>query len=196
MTRALFIACALVLGSCAPRTLELALKLDVGCTVSLPAGSSVFYELVSGGGDGGPALRVCGACLAVDAPIESAAALISFLRASAPSCDIAREVDLTAQVTSFATAGCAASAALPASTRLCATSAPTRSGDGRGDQSLAIVLSCAKGCDAMSCVPVSCGMQAKDCGPVPDGCGASLDCGTCKPPEKCGGAGVANVCGR
>ncbi|MFP2958739.1 tryptophan synthase alpha chain, partial [Myxococcus sp. 1LA] len=30
--------------------------------------------------------------------------------------------------------------------------------------------------------------------PCPDGCGGSLECGTCTAPESCGGTGVPNVC--
>src|SRR5262249_2320454 len=33
------------------------------------------------------------------------------------------------------------------------------------------------------------------CGPIGDGCGNQLDCGTCKGTDTCGGGGVASVCG-
>jgi hypothetical protein len=34
-----------------------------------------------------------------------------------------------------------------------------------------------------------------DCGPTDDGCGGSLDCGSCPVNETCGGGGTPNVCG-
>jgi hypothetical protein len=46
-----------------------------------------------------------------------------------------------------------------------------------------------------SCVPLTCAGQGKTCGPVGDGCGNVLNCGTCTAPQTCGGAGTASVCG-
>ncbi len=46
-----------------------------------------------------------------------------------------------------------------------------------------------------TCTPTTCIEQGKNCGTISDGCGGSLDCGTCAPSETCGGGGVANVCG-
>lgn len=45
------------------------------------------------------------------------------------------------------------------------------------------------------CTPTTCATQGKNCGSIPDGCGATLACGTCVAPATCGGAGVVNVCG-
>jgi hypothetical protein len=45
------------------------------------------------------------------------------------------------------------------------------------------------------CVPSTCAAEGKDCGTIPDGCGGSLDCGTCAAPQTCAGAGSSNVCG-
>jgi hypothetical protein len=45
------------------------------------------------------------------------------------------------------------------------------------------------------CTPKSCLEMGADCGPVADGCGGIVDCGTCAPPQICGGGGVANKCG-
>jgi hypothetical protein len=45
------------------------------------------------------------------------------------------------------------------------------------------------------CVPTSCEQAGKDCGPMPDGCGVTLDCGSCSTNMSCGGGGVPNVCG-
>jgi hypothetical protein len=46
-----------------------------------------------------------------------------------------------------------------------------------------------------SCAPTTCAAQGKNCGPIPDGCGATLGCGTCTAPQTCGGGGTENVCG-
>ena len=43
--------------------------------------------------------------------------------------------------------------------------------------------------------PLTCAQQNAMCGPVGDGCGGQLDCGTCTPPDTCGGGGVQFVCG-
>jgi hypothetical protein len=45
------------------------------------------------------------------------------------------------------------------------------------------------------CTPATCASLGKNCGPVSNGCGAVLDCGTCTAPQTCGGAGVHSVCG-
>ncbi len=46
-----------------------------------------------------------------------------------------------------------------------------------------------------ACVPLTCEQVAANCDVVPDdGCGHSLDCGTCDAPAVCGGQGQANVC--
>lgn len=34
-----------------------------------------------------------------------------------------------------------------------------------------------------------------DCGTLADGCGGTLNCGTCVAPKQCGASGAANVCG-
>ena len=47
-----------------------------------------------------------------------------------------------------------------------------------------------------ACVPTTCQAQNAQCGSVPDGCGGTLSCGSCTPPETCGGSGTPNVCGQ
>ena len=43
---------------------------------------------------------------------------------------------------------------------------------------------------------ITCAGNGYNCGMVGDGCGGTLDCGTCTSPgESCGGAGMPNVCG-
>jgi hypothetical protein len=49
--------------------------------------------------------------------------------------------------------------------------------------------------DACSCTPTTCAAQGANCDSIPDGCGGTLDCGTCTLPETCGGAGIPNRCG-
>jgi hypothetical protein len=45
------------------------------------------------------------------------------------------------------------------------------------------------------CVPATCEALGKNCGPVADGCGGLVECGTCEAPETCGGSGTHSVCG-
>jgi len=53
-------------------------------------------------------------------------------------------------------------------------------------------------CGAPSCtpltVPEACAARWNNCGPVADGCGGVLDCGTCATGSTCGGDGMPNVC--
>lgn len=50
------------------------------------------------------------------------------------------------------------------------------------------------GTDAGVCAPASCAQQGTDCGTVYDGCGGTLDCGSCAAPLSCGVGGRPNVC--
>jgi hypothetical protein len=52
-----------------------------------------------------------------------------------------------------------------------------------------------RGVDAGACVPETCASQNISCGPAGDGCGGSLSCGVCTPPDTCGGGGMPGVCG-
>lgn len=45
------------------------------------------------------------------------------------------------------------------------------------------------------CNPTTCEAQGATCGTIPDGCGDTLNCGSCTDPETFGGGGTANVCG-
>ena len=42
---------------------------------------------------------------------------------------------------------------------------------------------------------ITCAQAGANCGPMADGCQGIIDCGTCTPPETCGGGGASNVCG-
>jgi N-acetylneuraminic acid mutarotase len=46
-----------------------------------------------------------------------------------------------------------------------------------------------------SCTPATCAKLGKNCGPVADGCGGLLGCGSCTAPQTCGGAGTPSLCG-
>ncbi len=46
-----------------------------------------------------------------------------------------------------------------------------------------------------NCKPKTCQELGVDCGPVADGCGALLQCGTCSAPSICGGGGTPSKCG-
>jgi hypothetical protein len=45
------------------------------------------------------------------------------------------------------------------------------------------------------CEPLTCEKLKYNCGPAGDGCGKTLECGTCKAPETCGGGGKHSTCG-
>jgi hypothetical protein len=50
--------------------------------------------------------------------------------------------------------------------------------------------------DGGQCMPQTCSAQGISCGPAGDGCGALIaSCGTCTPPQTCGGGGVPGQCG-
>ena len=42
---------------------------------------------------------------------------------------------------------------------------------------------------------MTCASANATCGPIGDGCGGILNCGSCTLPETCGGGGVASQCG-
>jgi hypothetical protein len=54
---------------------------------------------------------------------------------------------------------------------------------------------CVQAPDGSTCFPQTCAQQGVGCGPAGNGCGASIDCGPCTPPQTCGGGGVAGQCG-
>ena len=50
-------------------------------------------------------------------------------------------------------------------------------------------------CVQQNCVPATCSSGGtRFCGQIGDGCGGTLDCGSCTDNAVCGGGGVANVC--
>jgi hypothetical protein len=185
----------LALSACGPHTLDLNLTIAADCSFSIASGGSLLYEVVVDGADGGQAPRVCASCLPVTAPIGDAKALMTMLRASAPSCQVSPGSAMHVRLTSFPGADCMTPAS-PAVGRLCGLSGAILAGGGQGDQQSTPQISCAVGCNDITCNPISCQTQGKDCDSVGDGCGTTLFCGMCKPPLRCGGGGTANVCGK
>jgi hypothetical protein len=62
------------------------------------------------------------------------------------------------------------------------------------------LAACPPGPTPPSCTPLTCAELGYNCGPAGDGCGGTLDCGTCTGCETCGGStagttGKASVCG-
>jgi hypothetical protein len=55
--------------------------------------------------------------------------------------------------------------------------------------------SCPPGPPGPSCTPITCASVGANCGPIGDGCGGELQCGSCSGCEKCGGGGTPSVCG-
>jgi hypothetical protein len=45
------------------------------------------------------------------------------------------------------------------------------------------------------CTPITACPAGQNCGSIADGCGGTLNCGTCAAPQTCGGGGTANQCG-
>jgi hypothetical protein len=46
-----------------------------------------------------------------------------------------------------------------------------------------------------TCKPLTCAKQGFTCGAAGDGCGGVIQCGTCTPPDTCGGGGTPSQCG-
>jgi hypothetical protein len=185
---------AVLLGSCGPRQLALDLTVDTNaCAPSLPAGGSILYQVTANGsvGDGGSG-SFCGQCLAVTSPISGGDALLAFLRQQAPSCaGVHPGTLLGVRLSAWSVPDCPSTT----SVGFCVEGPTVLVPDGTSDGAVSLALTCHPQC-AMSCVPTTCAAQVKDCGPISDGCNNLLECGTCKPPLKCGGGGTPGVCGR
>lgn len=188
---------ALVVGAagCGPRRLDIALTIDgTGCNLSVPAGGSVLYEVQANGTidvDGGGG-SFCGGCLAVDGALSGSDQVVAFLRANAPSCGgVHPDTSLRIRVTGWSVAGCPQQSTAQ---NFCAEAPSQLVPDGTSSSTLTMNLACMQTCSSV-CVATTCAAQGKNCGLISDGCNAVLDCGTCKPPLKCG-VTTPNVCGR
>jgi hypothetical protein len=50
-------------------------------------------------------------------------------------------------------------------------------------------------CGVPPCTPVTCAALGVNCGMEGDGCGGTINCGTCTLPDTCGGGGMNGLCG-
>jgi hypothetical protein len=57
------------------------------------------------------------------------------------------------------------------------------------------LASCLNTTPGPTCTPKTCASVGANCGPIADGCGGSIACGTCSGCETCGGGGKTSVCG-
>jgi hypothetical protein len=176
--------------------LYLALASD-SCTVPVPAGGSILYHLSTGAADDGGANSFCDGCMPVPNALPDSNAILTFLRANAPTCpNLQPNSKLQVALTAWSVPSCPN---VESSTRaFCSQSQPVTVPDGHGDAVVSVVLTCNSSCSSM-CTPTTCKALGFNCGSVDNGCGVPLDCGTCTPPLKCGGPGgqgVPNVCSR
>jgi hypothetical protein len=187
----LLFAVAATLGGC-QRHLDLSLALaSDSCTVTVPAGGSLDYQIDVGGADGGARI-FCGGCLAVPNALAPDA-IVPFLRAQAPACSsVPPGATLTVKLTASSLPGCPED---PGARLFCSSSQPLTLPDGHGDAVAVAVLTCDLMCSG-GCRPSTCPALGKDCGMLSDGCNGTLSCGDCTRPLRCGGGGVPNVCGK
>ena len=185
MRSALATLSLLLLAGC-QRQLDLSLALSTdSCTISVPAGGSIEYHLATSSGS------FCGGCLAVTnalAPDE----VVPFLKTHAPACTISPNARLTVQLTAWSSANCPED---PSTRLYCSSSQPLTIPDGHDDAVAVAVLTCDPMCSG-TCKPATCIGLGKNCGPLSDGCNGMLSCGDCVRPQKCGGGGIPNVCGK
>ena len=73
--------------------------------------------------------------------------------------------------------------------------APDTCGGGGVDNACGHGGSVDGGLDGGPCVPLTCADQGLSCGPAGDGCGNTIQCGSCSGSETCGGGGVNGKCG-
>jgi hypothetical protein len=85
--RAAFIALALALAACGPHRLDLVITIDAAsCTLNVPAGGSVLYQVEANGSGLSGGGSFCGGCLPVDNAISGPDAMVASLRTAAPAC--------------------------------------------------------------------------------------------------------------
>ena len=187
-TRSALVALALVAG-CGPRALDVTITVDAnGCTLSVPAGGSLLYQLEANGSGAG---AFCGGCLAVDSAITSSDQLVAYLRTHAPACSgVSPNTTIGVRVTAWAAGGCPT----PQAPSFCADGPTVLVPDGTSNGTVTLALMCKPQCST-TCIPTTCAAQGDNCGAISDGCNMVLNCGTCHPPLRCG-ATTPNVCGR
>jgi hypothetical protein len=163
-----FVTLTLALVGC-HHTLDLALTLSSSsCTVPVPAGGSILYEVLITGPDGSGASTSCGGCLAVPTTLADENAILAFLRANAPSCSsVAPNSELQVALTAWSIPSC--SDARPSARVFCSASPSVPIPDGHADAVLSAVLSCDPTCGA--------NLGSPDMGTCVSGCAVS----TCAP---------------
>jgi hypothetical protein len=191
---------SIALVACGDHRLDLYLALaSDSCTVPVPAGGSILYQMTMGdavNATNGDAGSSCGACLAVPNALPDSNAILAFLRANVPPCpNVHPNSQLQVALTAWSVPSCPG---VQSSTRaFCSQSQSVTLPDGHGDAVVSVVLTCNPSCSSM-CMPTTCKALGFNCGIVDNGCGVPLNCGTCTPPQKCGGGqdgqGTPNVC--
>ena len=195
------LALSLVLVGCGDHHVDLSLALATSsCTVPVPAGGSILYQVgINDAADGG-ASSLCGGCLAVPAALADANAIVAFLRANAPACTNVRPgSQLRIALTAWKVPGCSDS---QSATRVfCSQSQPVVLPNGHADATLSVALSCDPSCGANVTPPgmgtcVS-GCLASACSPCctdsysgssdsSQACPAGCSCGlSCTGPNRC-----------
>jgi hypothetical protein len=182
---------------CANHELDLSLALATdSCTTPVPAGGSLLYQITGEAGDASTTTSMCGGCLAVPATLADANAILGFLRTNAPTCPgVKPSSSLRVNITGYSAPGCAD----PTTRVFCSQSPTVTLPDGHADAVVQVTLTCDPTCTGRPCMPSTCLALGKNCGPVPDGCGGTLQCGACSPPNQCGGhagGGVPGVCSK
>jgi hypothetical protein len=180
----------LLCAGCGDRALDLTLSFDAACTLSVPQGGSILYEVLVTQPSGAQS-ALCGACLPVTMAIGNGAQLLAFLKSSAPSCNIPPSSSLRVRTYAWPSTMCPAATGAPT---LCAESQAKPAPDGRSDGTLSLALSCPTSCAQTTCMPLSCLTQGLGCGNGSDGCGVPLSCGNCKPSESCVSTGTGAEC--
>jgi hypothetical protein len=74
--------------------------------------------------------------------------------------------------------------------------ADSSSGDESGGDETGVGLNPDVGGSESLCTPKTCAEAGANCGPIGDGCGGFIECGTCTAPETCGGGGKPSTCGK
>jgi hypothetical protein len=182
-SRLAIVGVVLLGAACGERSLALQLEVDTSCSVAVPTSGSLLYEVIITSPDG-TVSSVCGGCMAPPSGLPNAAALIDFLRSSAPACHaIPPGSSLKVRINAWSVPMCPAASAT--SMVLCAESAVQTAPDGHADAVQPTVLTCSAACAQAPCVPLTCASQNRSCGNMEDGCGHTLTCGSCHSGESC-----------
>jgi hypothetical protein len=203
-------ALAWALAGCGNHRLDLGIALATNtCTVPVPAGGSILYQVaIDGPADGGGSSSLCGGCLAVPNGLADANAIVTFLRANAPSCpNVKPNSQLQVALTAWKVPSC--TDGQPSTRAFCAESQPVLVPDGHADATASLMFTCDPSCgsnvappDGGACVS---GCPAAACSPCctdsysgsadsnqscPSGCSCVL---SCSGPSNCHFSCAANA---